>query len=867
MKKLLIIIGIILVVLIASAAVLPVIFKDDIRQAIDKQIAASVNAEVYYDTDNLRLSLFKSFPDITLSMRDFGVIGEEIFSEDTLLSVKSFSLTVDPVKIISGNQIKVVSILLDSPQILVLVMEDGTANYDIMVEMEEEEEITEEEESEDFSVGIENWEIRNGKIVYFDQALDFAVVLEGLNHRGSGDFTMDIFDIITRTEIEKMMVNYDGIEYLKDKKLVADVIMNMNLTDFKFTFKENTISLNDFKMGFDGFFAMPGEDMEMDITFYAKDNTFKSLLSLVPGIYTQDFHGIDAIGSLKFDGFIKGIYSDVSSRMPSVKLELFTENASFKYPDLPESIKNIKVDFLLQSEEGDMSRTEMDLRDFHMEFGNNPVDMRMHVKNMVDYDMDASILAKIDFNNIMKMIPVEGMELSGLLDADIKINGAYDSVSNTIPAFGKFSLKDFKFSGDDLPQSFNVQSALAMVETTRIDIDHFDGGIGNSDLHLKGYVVNYVPYFMEENGILTGVMDFRSDQFDLNEWMTEEDTVEAETDSVSLEVVEVPKNLDFTLNSSIGKVLYEDLELTDLEGILIIRDGMVRMNGIRFNTLGGKFGMNGTYDTRDMEHPAFDFDMKIENLEIQKAYQSFVTIQKLAPIASIMDGSFSTDFRLSSELQSDMMPDLETMAGAGLIKIAQASVAGSKSKLVAGISGLTKFGDEKTDITLNDVLMQAEIINGRVFLEPFEVKIGQNKAIVAGSNGIDGSLDYKIKMDVPESAVKQAGSLVSSLTGQSLNLNAGNMKLNFGVAGDYNDPKVSLLGGETGGTTSQARESLKTQAAVEKEKLQKEVEEKAEEEVDKVKEEAKEVIEEQKEELKKEVDKTKKKLQKFLKGG
>ena len=135
------------------------------------------------------------------------------------------------------------------------------------------------------------------------------------------------------------------------------------------------------------------------------------------------------------------------------------------------------------------------------------------------------------------------------------------------------------------------------------------------------------------------------------------------------------------------------------------------------------------------------------------------------------------------------------------------------------INSVAKLGGESGDITLKDVQIKAQIINGRVYLEPFNIRIGKNNALIAGSSGVDGSLDYTIKMDVPAAAMNAAASLVASATGQKLNLAGANMKLNLGVKGNYNDPKVSLLGAETGGTTASAKESLNKAVSQEKEKV------------------------------------------------
>lgn len=76
LKKLLIGIAIFLVIMVTAAAILPSLFKDDIKAAIDKQIAASVNADVVFDVNNFSLSIFRHFPNITAEIRELGVFAD-----------------------------------------------------------------------------------------------------------------------------------------------------------------------------------------------------------------------------------------------------------------------------------------------------------------------------------------------------------------------------------------------------------------------------------------------------------------------------------------------------------------------------------------------------------------------------------------------------------------------------------------------------------------------------------------------------------------------------------------------------------------------------------------------------------------------
>ncbi len=1000
MKKLLIILGSIFGLLLLAAIILPIIFKDDIRAAVDQAIAENVNANVYYDADEFDLSLIRHFPNASVSLENFGIVNKAPFEGDTLLSVESFEVVVSLTSLLFDDQPRISSIELDQPNVFVQVLEDGTANYDVAVASEDT--VTAADTtSSDLSIRIDHWEINEGNIVYQDLSLPMLMVAQQVNHSGSGDFTLDVFDMTTETKIDQLTVNYDGVEYMTNKKVTADLILNMDLENFKFTFKENTVKVNDFSFGFDGFFAMPEEDMDMDITFAAKDNSFKSLLSLVPGAYLEGFEEVKTEGNVDFNGFVKGTYNEKT--MPAFQINLIAENGMFQYPDLPTPVTNINMDMLVDNKDGNIDNTMVNIKSFHADLGSNPLDARLLLEGLAPYKIDTEVKAQLNLAELTQMFPMDSLDLKGNYNLNLVANGVYDSASNQFPKVnmemalqngyvksgdypplenisftssvknesgnmaqtavqvnnfdmtlageqfnadlsltnledytwdlkangtldlekltriypledmqlagvirtniqskgkmsdveaerygqlatsGTMSIQDFKYTSPDLPQGFTIANASSEFNPERITLKNFEGAAGKSDMRMTGYVANYLGYALADNETLRGQLDFKSGKFDLNEWMTEDTTAVAEdTTEAALEVVEIPKNVDFVLQSSIAEVLYDDMTLSNVNGSIIVRDGVVRMENLKFGSLGGQFAMNGTYDTRDMQKPSFDFDLDISNLEIPKAYATFNTVQALAPIAEKMDGTFSTDFKIAGLLLPDMSPDMNTLDGKGIITVNDASV--QDSKLVGAITQVTKLKNSN-DIQLNDVKINAEIKNGRVFVEPFDVNIGNFKTVVAGSNGIDGSLDYLMKMDVPAGAVGTAvNSAIAKLTGNTENISS-NIKLNFNVTGTYEDPKVGLAGAEAGESPSQSakaaaeakarEEAQKMKAELEKQKqaaeaearqkaedAKRQAEQQAKEKTEEVKQEVKEEVQETKEEIKQE---TKKKLKKILK--
>ncbi|MEJ0031133.1 MAG: AsmA-like C-terminal region-containing protein [Bacteroidota bacterium] len=238
--------------------------------------------------------------------------------------------------------------------------------------------------------------------------------------------------------------------------------------------------------------------------------------------------------------------------------------------------------------------------------------------------------------------------------------------------------------------------------------------------------------------------------------------------------------------------------------------------------------MNGTYNAKDIDHPRYDFALKIEDLSIKEAAHSFSIISTYAPVAGMMTGNFGTDFKINGELGKDMMPKMGTVNGAGLIKVAQASLA--QSKLISGITSLTKLQDTD-NVTLKDVLMSASISNGRLSVKPFDVKFGSYATNVAGSTGLDGTINYTLKMNVPAGKLgTQLQSYASQFTG---NTNASkDIPVTIGVGGTYNDPKPSLIASEQAQQVqNQVKEEVKQTTEAVKQEVKETVQEKTQQAV------------------------------------
>jgi hypothetical protein len=905
-KKILIGFGIFLVLLVAAAVIVPIVFKDDIKAAIDKEIAKSVNADVVFDVDNFDLTVFKNFPSITVQIKELGVFNRAPFEGVPLFVVQELNVDLNLKELIFGEQLRIQGITLTEPQITVKVLADGKANYDITYPSTDTVQTTPEEPSS-FSFAIDHWQIINGHVIYDDKSIPFYMAMKGLNHSGGGDFNEKEFDLTTKTSADTLVVAYDGTEYLSNKSVVLDMVLGISEDYTKYTFKENSTKLNDFAMKFDGWFKMNERDYGMDITFSSPENTFKSILSLVPGMYTKDFNDIETKGDLSFNGFAKGTYSD--TQMPAFNLAMLVKDAMFKYPGLPTAVNNINMDLLVDNKTGVIDNTVVDLKKLHLDFGSNPVDAKLLIENLKDYRMDGNLAAKLNLAELSKMFPMDGLEMKGTYAINAKAKGVYDSIKKIIPAVdasmtlsngyvkskefplpledmkvtatvkntsgkmaetvinvsefsmmmdgekfsaslllqnlndytwdlkanggvdiekmtkifpvegmtlagkvkanletkgkmsdvdakrydklptsGTASLTDFKYASKDLPYVVTLSTAQAVFDPKKVELKNTVGTIGKSDFILNGAVTNYIGYVFSPNETIKGNLDFNSNLLDLNEFMTESAETTAPTDTAVYSVIPVPQNIEFTLSSKINTVKMMDYTMTNASGDIVVKDGVANLSDIKFNLLGGAFVVNGTYNTKDIAHPKYDLGLKIDGMSIQQAASSFSVIKTYAPIAGLVVGKFNTDFKIDGELGQDMSPKLNTVNGGGLLKIAQAAL--TQSKFVSGLTSLTKLEDSD-QVSIKDVLMSAAISEGRLSVKPFDVQLGNYMANVSGSSGLDKSVDYTLKMNLPAGKLgSQFQSQINQIAGTSTSTSE--IPVTISIGGNFMSPSFKL---------------------------------------------------------------------------
>ena len=789
-KKVLKIFGIILVLLIVAIGVTPFLFKDKIKELVIKTINNNLDANVSFaDVD---ISLFKSFPKATVVINDLAIINKAPFEGDTLFYANELDLKMTLTELMKGEgeAMEIEGFSAKNAIANIIFNKDGVGNFDIALKEDKPDEP--QTESAPLALAIDGYEIENLKFTFENQASNMKMVLDSINHSGDGSFKNQVVDLNTKTTTKLLFV-MDSVNYVNNAKLSLDAVLGIDLNNQKYSFKQNKALINQLPLEFDGFIQLTDAGQLYDLTFKTPESSFKNFLGLIPEVYSGMIANVKTEGNFEVSGKVKGELKE--NVIPTFSLAMKSDNASFQYPDLPKAVKNIHIDVDVANQTGNLNDTYVDINQLSFKIDQDQFNAQASIKNFMENALvDAKLNGTINLGNLTKAYPIKlDKPLSGVLNANIATKfdmnaiekQAYQNMVNS----GTMSLTGFNYTGPEMANAVIINKAALTFNPSNITLNAFDFKTGKSDLNLTGALNNFYG-FMFKKETLKGNFNLSSNHLEVGDFMTSITPAEPDQTKKSESVIKVPSFLDCTLNAKANTVVYDNLNLKDVQGTLVIKDQAVSLQNVKTNIFGGAIAMNGTVSTKS-DIPTFDMKLGLNKLDIAQSFTQLDFLKKIAPIANVIAGKLNSEVSLSGKLDpKELTPNLNTMSGDLVGQLLEPEVKAENSKLLSTLDSNLKFID-LDKVNLKDLKAHLVFANGKVQIKPFTLKYQDININVDGEHGFDQNMNYTLNFDVP---AKYLGTEVTNLLNKlspSEQEKIQNIPIKANLTGNFTTPKVS----------------------------------------------------------------------------
>ncbi|MEZ4810488.1 MAG: AsmA-like C-terminal region-containing protein [Allomuricauda sp.] len=791
-KKVLKITAITLLTLIALIIAVPLFLEGKIAEIIKNKVNNSINATL--DFDEAKLSLIKDFPNAHVELKNISLVNKAPFEGDTLFASGEVALNMSIKELFKSAEepITIKSLNIDRAKLHIKVDADENANYDIAKEEEDPSSEASAESDDNFTLAMDSYAITNSEIVYEDLAGGMRLAITEMNHSGTGDLSLEKSELKTLTDA-LVSFEMDSTKYLNNNKIFLDALIDIDLKENKYSFLENKAMVNQLDLVFDGFVKVNEDNQEVDITFKTPSSDFKNFLAVIPEAYSKNIEEVKTTGNFEVNGQFKGIVDE--EHIPAFNIKINSENASFKYPNLPKSVQNVFIDTEINNTTGITEDTSVDIKKLSFTIDQDKFNLNAHITELMgNTKVNAHMDGRINLANISQAYPVPSdYNLKGILNADVTT--AFDMASlekkqyQNTKTTGKAELSGFEYASGELKHPVAVSTAAVTFTPQTVSLNAFKGKTGSTDFDATGTLTNLLGFMFNDENV-EGRFKLASDTFALNDFMVEETAVEdtGTTTAGVEERIKIPSFLDCTVDATANTVVYDNLKLKNVKGTLIIKDETATVNNLTSDLFGGTLGVTGAVSTKG-ETSTFDMDLGMANFNIGESFAALELFKALTPLASALQGKLNSDIKIAGNLKDDFTPNLATISGNLLAELLSTKVDTQKAPLLSALDSKLDFLSTK-EIDLEGLKTALSFDNGTVKVKPFTVKYKDIAINVDGSHTFDKQMQYKATLDVP---AKYLGAEVNKLIAQmnDESLKEVTIPVTANIAGNFTSPTVT----------------------------------------------------------------------------
>lgn len=295
-----------------------------------------------------------------------------------------------------------------------------------------------------------------------------------------------------------------------------------------------------------------------------------------------------------------------------------------------------------------------------------------------------------------------------------------------------------------------------------IEVNKLKVQAGKSDAMLTGHIYNLLEAISKQQGTIKARLAFDSKLIDADQLLHALEQGEAYTQnstgasqqtpstpsehteqSDSLSVFVIPQGIDFVLQAKIKRLLFDKLDIQDMDGRLIIKDQSIMLSNMKMNTRGCDISSTMLYRATDKKKAYTGFDLKMDHIDIKQLTSLMPSLDSLLPMLPSLEGIVDFYIAGESQLDREMTPILNTINGACYLKGKDLVLLDGET--FAEISKMMRFKN-KAKNTIDSVSVVLKANKGVVEIYPFSIQMDRYKAFVGGKHHMDMSFDYHISL-------------------------------------------------------------------------------------------------------------------------
>lgn len=725
-----------LVSLLLISVVLVLIYEDDVKAIVIKELNKHLNAEVRVEPKDIDLTIIRSFPDCALEFKKLTVMeSANVKTKDTLLYTESLSLAFS-IKDLFSKHYNIRKIALRAGHADLKVDKRGNANYIVW-------------KTDSTATGNDSLAFALEKITLSDFRLNYKnsrarIKLESnirqINFRGQFNASQYVLKADGKAFIS--LFQADQTRYISDKNLHFDVALDVNRNTYSILHAQT--DFNAASLESSGSFVLQDSLVSLDISFNGKKLDISSTLSLLPEKFQRQISDYQSDGEF----YAKGECHYHHSKPLSLHAEFGIRQASITYLPQHTTLSNVNL-------KGSLDLTNrssvLKLQGISANLNTNTFTGDVELSNFKDPYLKLNLAAKTNLAELMAFYPVDTIrEISGNIDIRANIEGPVNAMKSNafspdIRASGNAALRDLKVAFKQSAKDLNIPGGELVLDDRKLSVAGLRILKGGSDVTLNGEMPNFLGYLFDPNTPLAINARVNSDLIELGDFIFSSSTSSG-TSSFS-----ISDKLELNVNVSVKKLVFGKFIAANIRGDLLLKNRKVALTDLSLEATDGTIHMDAFADASGGDLKVSG-DCDLQQLNIRKLFAELNNFGQSTLEDKHLKGFVTAHVGFSATWNDKLEVNTGSIRANSSITIERGELIGFKP-----LESLAKYIDinELKHIRFSSLQSSLDIRDRMITIPRTSIKSNAINLELWGKHGFDNVVDYHIQLLISELLAKK----------------------------------------------------------------------------------------------------------------
>lgn len=759
--------------LLSSAAFLALaIYGPQLQQRLISSLNQYLKTKV--QTQNINLSLWQDFPNLTLNMTNVRVQPSALDTPRYLARFHKVKAVVDPLSVITSGPYEIAAFKLSDGYLKPRVSKALKVNYQILKNPDTAKSTN---KSTGPALNVRNVVLRNIRLDYRNHSQGEVYELFSRRLALSGKVRQASTRLSAKGKGLLNALKINGNTYAAEKPFKIKTTLKVQHDPNQYQVKQGKITLAGADFSVKGKATNKQEHLALDLTIAGKDNNLQTLLSLTPEYYRKKFSSYSGKGQFYFKAKLNGPVSPTQN--PRFKVDFGIKNGTIMRGNQSKPLKAVQLEGHFTNGKQAAALTSMlELKNFEASLNDRNLYGSLTLTNFTDPYLNLHLRGRPRLQNLQALIPnwsKPAVKGDFFIDADFAGRIRHLKQVATIPKFnfkGRMGLEKAGLSTPPNHPDISKLNGYFNFNGNDLEIQRLRGKAGKSFFNLTGRVRNVASFMLLPGKKLKVEADLHSRRLFVAPLLMTANEKGRSSDSAA--TFALPDFLALDLGFTCEELNYHRFQATGVDGQVAYQDETLELRQLNFQSMKGNVELAGNLKSMPNGNLRVRLKGTGKDIKLDELFYQMENFGQKVLTKDHLEGQVTTNVKLEAAWDPHLQPLYDKLELKGDVVVENGKI--KRFQPMMKLAGLVDV-DELRQVNFQKLENQVIIKNRKIRIPRMAIKSNAFEGHFSGVHHFDNTIEYHIQFNLSEILFGKKeeyetafGKVVRSENGNQLNL-------------------------------------------------------------------------------------------------